>query len=586
LSSYDENEDAPVYNSSTSKFEISGHDQLIYLSENFADAVTGVSGVSGDWREQDFVLTQPLNLDGCDFTPIGGNPSDGTPFTGSFDGQGNRILGLVAEGTDSQGLFGNVVGTSGDKVEISNLQLFVDSVSATGGSALAGAVAGLATHAVFSRISTTGSVETDGNQAGGLVGQATSSSFDYVRSGVNVTNTSAGGKAGGIAGVANAVTVSNSYALGNISGKEGGGLVGLMSGDLDITNSYAVGTVSYNDSLEGDTLGGLLGVVFDENFTITSQNSFWDTDRTGQSSSAGVPDTGGKTSAEMTSTATFSAWNGANGLLSWVPFDASTDTIWGMCSGVNDGYPFLLWEYTTDPCVSDDSGDSSSANSSNTNLEGASSAGIHLDAGIQVGNPHSELSILAEGEGLARGQAFTVTLNPGGQVLTSGTASRLGYFSTNTTLPTGLTPGTYTLTLNTKDPAGNPLVLTERFGIDASGLFTAPSPTAASNAGTGATSAEATPAAETSGEATEAPTTSADPDTSDPTEAATTTQGSDDNTTPVGNSNTDSSTNSSPEGTSDPIPGWLVITASSILITLVLGGVGIGIYRARQSRAW
>jgi outer membrane protein OmpA-like peptidoglycan-associated protein len=23
---------------------------------------------------------------------------------------------------------------------------------------------------------------------------------------------------------------------------------------------------------------------------------------------------------------------------------------WGICSGVNDGYPFLLWEYATDPC--------------------------------------------------------------------------------------------------------------------------------------------------------------------------------------------------------------------------------------------
>lgn len=216
----------------------------------------------------------------------------------------------------------------------------------------------------------------------------------------------------------------------------------------------------------------------------------------------------------------------------------------------------------------------------------AAEAALHLDATATMGRAVAEARVLAEGQGLARGEAFSLALAPGGQVLASGTASRLGYFSTDTSLPAGLTPGTYTLTLTTKDPAGNPLVLTERFGIDAFGLFTAPSPTTASNAGTGTTNADATPAGESSGEATEAPTTSADPDTSDATEASTTTQGSDDNTTPAGNSNTDSSTTSSPEGSSDPIPGWLVITASSILITLVLGGVGIGIYRARQSRAW
>lgn len=35
----------------------------------------------------------------------------------------------------------------------------------------------------------------------------------------------------------------------------------------------------------------------------------------------------------------------------WDTFSSSgTLKIWGICSGVNSGYPFLLWEYASDPC--------------------------------------------------------------------------------------------------------------------------------------------------------------------------------------------------------------------------------------------
>ncbi|MDR9397354.1 hypothetical protein, partial [Pontimonas sp.] len=74
--------------------------------------------------------------------------------------------------------------------------------------------------------------------------------------------------------------------------------------------------------------------------------------------------------------------------------------------------------------------------------------------------------------------------------------------------------------------------------------------------------------------------------TSDTTKTSTPAHDGDDNSSGAASGDADSSTTGSPNGTSDPIPGWLVITASSILIALLLGGVGIGIYRARQPRAW
>lgn len=577
IDSYDASEDAPVYNSSTSQFEISRHDQLIYLSENFESAVTGVTGITNDWREQDFVLTQSVNLDGCNFTPIGGDPVDDAAFTGTFDGQGNSILGFVSDGNGYRGLFGVTDGDSDDYVEISHLNLAATIESSTTNGA--GALVGYAIATKISQVSASGTASSTGNNVGGLVGELRRSTISHSTVGVHIS-TSSGRSIGGMIGSSSATTtISNSYALGNVSGEDAGGVVGVVVGSkITLVNTYAAGSVTGSGSL-----GGLVGKL-EGSSTLTAQNSFWDITSTGRTTSASGEGTG-KTSVEMTTASTFSAWNGGNGLVSWAPFDASTDTIWGMCSSVNEGYPYLLWEQSTNPCGTGDSGDSFSADSA-TITERASSAGIHFDTGIEVGDQYSGTLILAEGEGLARGQAFRVTLNPGGTVLASGTASRLGYFSTTTTLPVGLTPGTYTLSLTSKDPAGNPLVLTERFGVNSSGLFTAPAPSTATNSGSDTTSSEAVTAGETSGDAAEEPASKTDSATSDATGAPTTTQGSDDNTAQTGTNVTDSSTTSSPEGPSDPIPGWLVITASSILIALVLGGVGIGIYRARQPRDW
>jgi outer membrane protein OmpA-like peptidoglycan-associated protein len=72
----------------------------------------------------------------------------------------------------------------------------------------------------------------------------------------------------------------------------------------------------------------------------------------------------------MKALATFSAgvnrWSIVDG---WEPFSTTSTPakIWGICSRVNDGYPFLLWEYTTDPCTvtppPSDSGSGSSSGS-------------------------------------------------------------------------------------------------------------------------------------------------------------------------------------------------------------------------------
>ena len=411
-------------------------------------------------------------------------------------------------------------------------------------------------------------------------GAESSTTISFSAANVTVSN---GDPAGGLAGYLSASVVRNSYALGDVTGvRKVGGLLGQWSSTAGIRDSFSRGAVV---STSGTEVGGFIGADESINNYSNLSDSFWNTETSGQATSAGGSGVTGKTTTELTSLSTFNdtstvglnaAWDIVDG---WEAFDADNNKVWGLCSGVNDGYPYLLWEYSSNPCPTNNADTSGTTDSSTSITERASSAGIHLDAGIEVGSRYSDGSILAEGEGLARGQAFSVTLNPGGQILTSGTASRLGYFSTSATLPAGLAPGTYTLTLSTSDPAGNPLVLTERFGIDQAGLFTTPQPatttTSAADDATVDTATEQPPAdtEESNAEASNAETT------------GTTTQGEENAASEMAESEPATATN--PDTTSpELIPGWLVVTASTILIVLVAGGIGLGIYRARQARDW
>ena len=92
-----------------------------------------------------------------------------------------------------------------------------------------------------------------------------------------------------------------------------GGLVGVNEGT--ITNSYSTGSVSGNNFV-----GGLVGF----NIGGTTTDSYWDTETSGQSSSAGGT---GKTTEEMKQKATFVNWD--------------FDTVWGIVEAVT--YPYLQW---------------------------------------------------------------------------------------------------------------------------------------------------------------------------------------------------------------------------------------------------
>jgi hypothetical protein len=227
--------------------------------------------------------------------------------------------------------------------------------SALSGNYQIGGIVGYADQIKISNASTAGIVEGK-IWVGGIAGQIQYSDIVYSHTSGNISSNETGsdsavGRVGGIAGGSNSL-ISQSYATGTIYGQTRvGGLVGVNGEDSEIIDSYATGSVTGQSNLGGlagrcgygkinnsysvgavnptnmgsspSYYGGLLGR---DQSSCEVNNSFWDTETSGQASSAlGT----GKTTEEMKTAATFTdaGWNFAS--------------IWSISSSINDGYPNL-----------------------------------------------------------------------------------------------------------------------------------------------------------------------------------------------------------------------------------------------------
>jgi len=231
-----------------------------------------------------FRLTNNLDL--------GDEPNFYIPYlAGEFDGNGHKIsnLSFDFDFVCNVGLFGYLA--PGGKVT----QVGAENVNITGNENVGGLVGGNWQGTVSNSYST-GSVTGD-ECVGCLMGY-------------------------------NLGTVSNSYSTGSVTGGQIiGGLVGFHQYGT-VSNSYSTGSVTGNSSV-----GGLVAWNFD-----TVSDSFWDTETSGQTASAGGM---GKITAEMQDIATFSeaAWD-----IVAVANSGTRDPahIWNIANGQT--YPFLSWQ--------------------------------------------------------------------------------------------------------------------------------------------------------------------------------------------------------------------------------------------------
>ncbi len=250
---------------------------------------------------------------GAGWTPIGDDTSESARYSAVFKGNGHTVNNLFIGGSnDDRGLFGSTHTTSRiETLGVTNANVRGDEyVAILVGSLYGTVVACYTTGAVIG--TGTGALPNYGT-AGGLVGWA---------------------------GLSNTATVSSSYSTASVTGiSRVGGLVG-MGQNVTITNSYAIGRVT-RTSGGGINVRGLVGWV--QSGSVTT--SYCDTETGGWSNCSGNSVTGAisKTTSELQSPTTYGAttndtyygWN--------VNLDgqAGNDDPWAF--GAMDQYPVLKY---------------------------------------------------------------------------------------------------------------------------------------------------------------------------------------------------------------------------------------------------
>jgi hypothetical protein len=261
---------------------------------------------------EDLLVTGVGGLVGCNYEERTLENCNSTGSVTSYGSYDSGLEDLLVTGV------GGLVGINSQTVRNSY------STGSVTGDNYVGGLVGLNVGPVYNSLST-GTVS-GRDVVGGLVGcneaDVTESFSTGTVSGRNVV--------GGLVG-RNEDTVSNSYSTGNVRGENWiGGLVGYNDDDGNVNTTHSTGRVS---SVTGsDYVGGLVG----ENKGDVSK-SFWDTDTSGQATSAGGT---GKITAEMKNINTF--------IMEWeiravnLPDHRKESHTWNIVEG--ETYPFLSWQ--------------------------------------------------------------------------------------------------------------------------------------------------------------------------------------------------------------------------------------------------
>jgi hypothetical protein len=225
---------------------------------------------------------------------------EGTAFTGVFDGNNHKIIGLTIDkagaGYNYMGLFGYI-----DEGEVKNLGL--EGVS----------------------------IRCDDGVVGGLVGWNQNSSILNCYSNGDVNGIK--NVVGGLVGFNGLGSISNCYSVGDVNGVDYvGGLVGVNWGS--VSNCYSTGDVDGTFNVGG--LVGENGYSYPNSsycYVGVITNSYWDAETSGEPNmcgsqsacSSGCDPNCGKTTAEMHKQSTFTNWDFIN--------------VWNI--GENQTYPHL-----------------------------------------------------------------------------------------------------------------------------------------------------------------------------------------------------------------------------------------------------
>jgi len=362
----------PTINDDRDTFMIGTAAELIALSENFEFEGDPVWGE--DFR---FEQTADIDLAGCDWSPIGTTDS---PFVGVYDGDGFTVSGLniISTTAGDVGFFGFV----GDGSYIQELtvigEIDIPLGSTAGGSTVGGIAGYIAGETYLSQVIAEVDISirtaAGSGNIGGLVGQVDYGVIQY--SGHRGDFLVTGNKlVGGLVGsVQDEFELNSNYSIAtfDITGLTGYDSSGIIGDGCDgmslVTNTFSVAS-GQHWGVERDDCS-----TFQD--TIYNTTTFLGVPNSDEDSVAGVL---GQTTLEMKDSITYEQnnWNIVEGWDVFARF-GSTQRIWGICSAVNDGYPYLLWEYSTNPCVPETDSPATTAVAAKALAKTGSTATIYL----------------------------------------------------------------------------------------------------------------------------------------------------------------------------------------------------------------
>ena len=215
-----------------------------------------------------YALMGDINASGIeDYVAIG---TGSAGFTGTFDGRGNRIIGLNVKSFDNAGIFDTV----GEGGTVKDVNIYSGNFT---GNNNAGAVAGVNEGRIEGVVTFGNTVKSNGN-AGGIVGENASSTFkpnekgdDELINGIydvestgSVIAGSSDAVAGGLVGT-NTGGLANSFSDSAVTVQSGvklsdtalGGVVGSNTGDVQFVDSLGV---TNGGATGSSNVGGIIGI--------------------------------------------------------------------------------------------------------------------------------------------------------------------------------------------------------------------------------------------------------------------------------------------------------------------------------------
>ena len=222
----------------------------VYVEVSTGEQLKAIQNAGSEALGYNYALMGDINAsDVSGYEAIGTGSSNG--FTGTFDGRGNRIIGLnvdkvKGQNTANAGIF-DTIGTNG---VVKDVNIYSGTFT---GTTTAGAVAGV-NNGRIEGIVTFGNTVTSKGNAGGIVGVNNSGNFSKNET---TGSTNDGVLTGGIYDVESTGSV-----IAGSSSAVAGGLVGTNNGGLANSFSDSAVTVATGVTLDKDTtaLGGVVGI--------------------------------------------------------------------------------------------------------------------------------------------------------------------------------------------------------------------------------------------------------------------------------------------------------------------------------------